>query len=79
MNFLQVGNEFSPRDTGDFGTNTTQVLGFTTGLDTIAHLDLLAARFTLPCHQKSRLIGDSFTELFGGLGNIQIPAVYVKQ
>ena len=64
MNLLQIGDEFSSREACNLGTNTTQVFGFTAGFDTIAHLDFLAARFTLPCHQKSRFIGCSNCLLF---------------
>ncbi len=50
MHLLQVWDELAARDSGDFGTDTAQILCFTTGFDTIAHLDFLAARFTLSCH-----------------------------
>jgi hypothetical protein len=51
VDFLQVGDEFSASDAGDFGTDTAQVLGLTAGFDAVAHVDFLAARFTLPCHR----------------------------
>ena len=57
VDLLQVRNEFSPGDPGDFGSDPTEVLRLTTGLNAVAHLHFFAARFALSCHQISRRIG----------------------
>ena len=72
MHLLQVGNELSAGDSGDFRTDSTQVFGFTTGFDAVARLDFLAARFTLPCHWISRLILFGVQFFLERSGNIQI-------
>ena len=52
MHALQVGNELAAGDASDLGTHAAQILCLTTCFDAIAHLDFLAARFTLPCHRN---------------------------
>ena len=53
MHLLEVRDEFPACTSGDLRTNTTKVFGLTTCFDSVAHLDALTARFTLPCHRSS--------------------------
>jgi hypothetical protein len=49
---LQVGLKFSPRATGDFRTDTTQVLGFTSSLNSVADLGAFSAYFAVFSHNS---------------------------
>ena len=49
-NSLQVRLELSARNTGHFGTHTTQILRLTASLNTVTSLDGLAADFAVPSH-----------------------------
>lgn len=49
---LQIRTELPTRDSGDLGTDTTEVLRFTASLDTISDLRLLSADFTFSGHRN---------------------------
>jgi len=51
VDLLQVRNEFPTGNTGDFRTNTTEILRLATNLDNIADLNRFSTNFALPSHR----------------------------
>jgi hypothetical protein len=52
---LQIRPELPARDPRDFGTDTTQVLGLTTGLNGVAHLSTFSTNFAGSCHADDHI------------------------
>lgn len=52
--FLQVRAELPTSDSGYLGTDSTEILGFTTRLNTIAHLGPFSTYFTNASHDFIR-------------------------
>ncbi len=47
---LEVWLELPPRDAGDLGANTAEILLLTADRHRVPHRETLAADFTAPCH-----------------------------
>ncbi len=52
---LQIRPELPARNSGDLGTDTTQILGLTAGLYRVAHLGAFSTNFTDPGHANHHI------------------------